>query len=215
MLCKMQCAKYIFVSSIDDGADGLQLEQFGDRRISVPGFLGSMDLSWKIEGLEISMDNASCYVRFGEDLILCDSSFMLPWNVEGPIYMLQTDTKLPFARVRITKIDDVALWERYKPSIMHEEDRLLSDIYEHEYHFWQNLSSHGDLQEPSAHLNELLDKLTDLHGSLATRSVGASILLHMKQLQFKYSVKLLNMSIHKDLVLDKIARKIRSVLAEI
>lgn len=203
----MFCTKYIFVSFIKDGANGLQWEQAGDRRISVPGYLGYLSLAWTTKGLKITMDKSVCRVRVAEETLTCDSEFLLPWQTEDPILLLHEIKETVFAQVCISKTDDRTVWDIYKNTILDREARILSDIYEQECYFWRALAMGDDLPEAYDRLCELISDVEDTHSV-------TGVLGRLKHLQYKYSVKLLNSKGQGEEALDRTACVIRSLMVD-
>ena len=203
----MLCAKYIFVSSILDGAAGMQWEQTGDRRISVPGYLGNLCLTWTTNGLKIRMDEAVCRVRSGSETVMCDSEIILPWQAGATILLLQEDVDTPFAQVCISQTDDSAVWDEYKNTISDKEARILSDIYEQECYFWRALSSHDDFAVAYERLCALIEEVQDMHSN-------PCVLDRLKHLQYKYSVRMLNAGGQSEGALDRLACDVRSLIVD-
>lgn len=201
----MFCAKYIFVSFIQDGADGMQWEQAGDRMISVPGYLGSLSLAWTKKGLKITMDKSVCRVRVGEKTLMCDSELILPWQTEEAILLLHETKEAPFAKVCISKTDDPVAWDKYRNTICDREARILSDIFEQECYFWQTLDSRDNLLDAYGRLCGLIREVEDMY-------ISTSVMARLKHLQYKYSVRLLNMDGQSGSTLDRLACEVRSLM---
>lgn len=208
----MLCSKYIFASSIANAEAGMQLRQSGDRWISVPpDYHGTLSLSWTTEGLKITMHNAVCYVRTGEKIVRCDSAMVLPWHTEGAIFLLEDDAETVFAQICISKTDDPAVWSEYKKTIMNEEARIISDIQEQEYYFWQALSSE-DLSAPYGLLEKKIVEVEDIMRKHTGRYDVAALLARLKHLQYKYSVRLLNVDGQSESSLDRLACEVRALM---
>jgi hypothetical protein len=209
----MMCAKYIFVSSILDGVSGLQWEQAGDRRITVPGYLGSLFLAWTTKGLKIRMDKAVCRVRVSGETIICASELTLPWKTGETILLLHDEEDTVFAQICISKTDDSVVWNEYKGTITNEEFRLLSDINDQECYFWRALSSddfyvaYELLQKTIAQIDDMMKRQTCCYDA-------AAVLDRLKHLQYKYSVKLLNSQGQSEEALDRTACVIRSLMVD-
>ena len=201
----MLCTKYIFVSFIQDGADGMQWEQAGDRTISVPGYLGSLSLAWTTNGLKVIMDKSACRVRVGEETLMCDSELLLPWQTEHAILMLHETKEDAFAKVCISMTDDPVVWNKYRNTICDKEARILSDIFEQECYFWRTLDSRDNLLDGYRRLCDLIREVEEMY-------ISTSVMTRLKHLQYKYSVRLLNGDGQSESSLDRLACEVRGLM---
>ena len=208
----MLFSKYMFASSIANGDAGMQLRQSGDRWISVPpDYHGSVSLSWMAEGVKIMMHKAVCYLRTGDKTIRCDSDYVLPWHEDEIVFLLQDDAETIFAQIDISKTDNPIVWNEYKKTIVNEEARILSDLHEQECYFWRALSS-DDLCAAYELLQRMIAEIEGMMKRQACRFDVAEVMARLKHLQYKYSVRLLNMDGQSGSSLDRLACEVRSLM---